>query len=601
MRYAWTLVLVGCTVGGPDPRDFDPGSPFPEPPTTPFGIPDSRLAQPVVQASQSLPPLSGGTLLVSRSEDVAFASDPDRDRLMVIELAVGRATPVPLEPGDEPGRLVEDDRGNVHVVLRGSGAIATYDRALHRITARRPVCVMPRGIAFDAGTNELYVACREGLFVTLDAGSNDIRSSVLLRDDLRDVVAENGRIWVSVFRRARVLEVDRLGQVRQEIQLPGLAGDLRGSGDFAPVVAWRMRAALGGGVTVLHQRASLTAVEIDTPQGYGGGGGMCPTGIVHAALSSVGPDGRVSTSGPLASASVAVDFVEVTDGYWVVSAGNLAELDAVQHFQRELLADPFCVFGTPAGTIFGYEQLTSIDVSASNRLAVQAREPAVVFDEDGAITALGGNSIADTGHRIFHMRASMDPFGGGMACASCHPEAGDDSHTWAFAGHGQRRTQSLEGGITGGEPFHWTGDMPSLEVLAHDVFGHRMGGVELPEEHIGALRHFLDSVPASPTIAPADPAAAARGETLFRTAQCSTCHAGARMTNNLTLDVGTGLALQVPSLVGVSRRAPFMHDGCAATLEGRFTRTECGGDRHGEIASLTAAQIDDLVAYLETL
>lgn len=598
MRYAWTLSLVACTVGGPDPDRF---SPFPDPPTHVVGIPDSRLAAPVVHASRSLPPLSGGTLLVSRAEDLAFASDPDRDRLMVIELVAGRVTPVPLEPGDEPGRLVEDDRGNVHVVLRGSGAIATYDRGLRLITARRPVCAMPRGIAFDAGPNELYVACREGLFVTLDAGSKDIRSSVLVRDDLRDVVAENGRLWVSVFRRARVLEVDRMGQVLQEIQLPGLTGDLRGGGNFAPRVAWRMRPRLGGGVTVLHQRASLVAIEVESPQGYGGGGGMCPTGIVHAALSSVAPDGQVSTSGPLASASVAVDFVEVTDGYWVVSAGNLAELDAVQHFPRELLADPFCVFGTPAGTIFGYEQLSAIDVTASNRLAVQAREPPALIDENGVATSLGGESVADTGHRIFHMRASPDPFGGGMACASCHPEAGDDSHTWAFAGQGPRRTQSLEGGITGGEPFHWTGDMPNLSILAHDVFGHRMGGVQLPEEHIAALRHFLDSVPASPTVVHHDPAAVSRGETLFRTAQCSTCHAGARMTNNLTLDVGTGLALQVPSLVGVARRAPFMHDGCAATLEGRFTRTECGGDRHGDVTGLTASQIDDLVAYLETL
>jgi len=31
--------------------------------------------------------------------------------------------------------------------------------------------------------------------------------------------------------------------------------------------------------------------------------------------------------------------------------------------------------------------------------------------------------------------------------------------------------------------------------------------------------------------------------------------------NNTTIDVGTGQPLQVPSLRGVSWRAPFMHNG----------------------------------------
>jgi hypothetical protein len=596
MRYAWTLFLVACTIGGPEPEP-DPRT-FPAPTIPPRGV-DTRLGGPSVSASRALPPISGGTLLVSRTGDLAFASDPDRDRLMVVELVAGRATPIALEPGDEPGRLVEDDAGNIHVVLRGAGAIATYDRALRRITLRRTVCAMPRGIAFDAAANELYVACREGLFVTLDADSKEIVHRVFVRDDLRDVVAEHGRLWVSVFRRARVLEVDRTGQVRQEIQLPGQVDEL--GSDFAPTTVWRMRASLRGGVTVLHQRSMLGAIEVETPQGYGGGGrgSMCPTGIVHAALTMIAPDGGITASGPLASASVAVDFVESTEGYWVVSAGELQELGAIQLFLREAVADPFCVFGNSSGTIFGYEQLTAVDLSRSQRPVVQAREPAVIFD-DGAATALGGESITDTGHRIFHMRAS--PLSSGhMACASCHPEGGDDSHTWTFAGLGPRRTQSLEGGITGSEPLHWTGDMPTLTILADNVFSHRMGGIDLSGEHVAALRHFLDSIPASRPVAHGDPAAVARGAALFQSAACATCHSGPRMTNNLTLDVGTGIALQVPSLVGVARRAPFMHDGCAATLEGRFTRPECGGDRHGDVAELGASQIDDLVAYLETL
>jgi hypothetical protein len=66
--------------------------------------------------------------------------------------------------------------------------------------------------------------------------------------------------------------------------------------------------------------------------------------------------------------------------------------------------------------------------------------------------------------------------------------------------------------------------------------------------------------------------------------------------------VGTGRAYQVSSLLGVSWRAPFMHDGCATTLSERFASPSCsGGDKHGSTSALAASELDDLVAYLESL
>jgi hypothetical protein len=44
-----------------------------------------------------------------------------------------------------------------------------------------------------------------------------------------------------------------------------------------------------------------------------------------------------------------------------------------------------------------------------------------------------------------------------------------------------------------------------------------------------------------------------------------------------------------------------MHTGCAATLLDRFTPACGGGDTHGHTSQLTSDQLDDLVAYLETL
>jgi cytochrome c peroxidase len=74
------------------------------------------------------------------------------------------------------------------------------------------------------------------------------------------------------------------------------------------------------------------------------------------------------------------------------------------------------------------------------------------------------------------------------------------------------------------------------------------------------------------------------------------------MSSNANVFVNTGGSFQVPSLLGVAWRAPYMHTGCAATLDDRFVKAGCGGgEDHGHTTQLTANQRADLVTYLETL
>jgi cytochrome c peroxidase len=77
-------------------------------------------------------------------------------------------------------------------------------------------------------------------------------------------------------------------------------------------------------------------------------------------------------------------------------------------------------------------------------------------------------------------------------------------------------------------------------------------------------------------------------------------HDGPQLTTNETVDVGTGGEFQIPGLHGVGLRAPYLHNGCAATLHDRFGACG-GGDEHGQTSQLSAQDIDDLVTYLETL
>ncbi|HEX2678168.1 MAG TPA: cytochrome c, partial [Polyangiales bacterium] len=246
-------------------------------------------------------------------------------------------------------------------------------------------------------------------------------------------------------------------------------------------------------------------------------------------------------------------------------------------------------------------QATALAWVSDTVLVVQQREPAglAFFDvssQEQVSIDFAQPSVADTGHTMFHARA-----GAGVACASCHAEGGDDAHVWTFAKIGPRRTQHLRGGILGTEPFHWNGDMKSFEQLMNEVFVGRMVGFSPTAEQRDALSHWIDKQPALHAT-PDDGLAVSRGQTLFESKDlgCTSCHAGSHLTNNATADVGTGAMLQVPSLRGVSFRAPFLHDGCAKTLRDRFG--SCGGgDSHGHTSQLSDADLKDLVAYLESL
>jgi len=76
------------------------------------------------------------------------------------------------------------------------------------------------------------------------------------------------------------------------------------------------------------------------------------------------------------------------------------------------------------------------------------------------------------------------------------------------------------------------------------------------------------------------------------------CHSAATFTDNQVHDVGTGGAYKTPSLVGVGHRSRLMHNGCAASLEERFTA--CGGSAHGSTQELNEEEMKHLLTYLRS-
>jgi hypothetical protein len=605
----------------------------------------------LISAATPPPPISGGTLLATADQRYAVMSDPDRDRVSIVDLqARALLANVALQTGDEPGRLVEDDRGRVHVVLRRSGQLAAIDLSAHSVLSRRALCAAPRGIDFDADARELVVSCASGELMRLPVDGGDAVLTTQLGADLRDVQVRGQDVLVSRFRSAEIMTVDAEGQVvtsGRPAAVTLLFAEHTGAmivDDMSPELAWRMQPMADGQTLVLHQLARNGAIDLEVASGdqsvmmptsssYTGGVGDC-RGVVQTALSVVDASGTAVRTVRVGS-SLVVDVAVAADGAIALAqAGSIETVQPVPMLKQDgeslpVRADPREDLSSPVLLLDagfdstgerGFEmpgdsgcvssganlpiegQATAVAFAQGDSLMLaQTREPAKLWLLDRGsreVTSidLQGESVEDTGHSMFHRNA-----GSGVACASCHPEGGDDGHTWRFVGTGPRRTLSLHVGLEGSAPFHWSGDEQSFTALIDDVMVGRMGGVHQSPQRIAALEQWMYELqaPAAPRAA-TDPAAL-RGKALFDgVAECASCHNGSRFSSGQTRDVGTGEPLQVPSLVGVAYRTPLMHDGCASDLRGRFA-PDCGGALHGKTEGLIAAQIDDLIAYLETL
>jgi hypothetical protein len=610
------LGLLGC---GVTTVLYDPD------PSNPYGT----TAQPVFngetnQAATAPPPVTGGSVRIVKSGGVAYAiaSDPEEDVIDVVSLDGSPALvgQIALSPGDEPNRMVADASGMVHVVLRGGGAIATIDPRTASLVDRRHVCPAPRGIDYDASLDTLQVACATGELVSLGS-TGPVTRVVRLDRDLRDVIVSPSGLLVTRFRSAEVLHVDASGNITQRTH-PGASLDSTYS-DMASVVAWRTLKNLNGKVYMVHQLASIQALVVVPAQTYyastgtpisasaatveSAGSGPTALGIQIAIDATTDVNGNLETLGLLGDIQTGTDTSYATTGITSIGEPSTSYLTINNHDQFVAIDD-----GGPIGVPFK---------------VVQRRAPTAkleIFgssftDKRASVSLNQKTSHLDTGFDIFHIPTSV-----GTACMSCHPEGGDDGHTWKFSVNSTtnfstgtttageietRRTQSLRGGVvTNTAPYHWNGDLPTLGALCDEVFTHRMGGGKVTDKQEPIVAHWMNALPRVPVREDLSATQIAAGKALFDgTAGCTSCHVGGTgsLTENQNIgktDIdGKSNPMQVPSLIDVIDRAPYMHDGCAATLMDRFTNPSCGGSNHGNVSSLSGTDLNNISVYLESL
>lgn len=218
---------------------------------------------------------------------------------------------------------------------------------------------------------------------------------------------------------------------------------------------------------------------------------------------------------------------------------------------------------------------------------------------------------ARRGELIFH--DATRAFQRWQSCSSCHPNQGRvDGLRWDFLrdgiGNGKDTPSLLLVGET--EPLNRRATRANLLVGARTGFtaGHFMVPAQ---SEVDDLVAYLGSL--RPEMSPHCDAngnlssAAQRGKTLFSgKAACASCHPPPMFTDKklhhigVISDTDSDGRYDTPTLIEGYRTAPYLHDGRALTLKAVFTDHDPHG-LHGKTKTLSNQELDDLVAYLQSL
>jgi YVTN family beta-propeller protein len=230
-------------------------------------------------------------------------------------------------------------------------------------------------------------------------------------------------------------------------------------------------------------------------------------------------------------------------------------------------------------------------------------------------------------------------FEGYISCATCHLDGENDGRVWDFTqlGEGLRNTTVLNGvsGMAHG-PVHWSGNFDEIQDFEAPIralfggqgflstaqfsgpagpsLGSPKAGLSSDLDAMASYVSSLSTIGRSPhknsngTLTDA----AQRGRLVFEALNCQSCHAGENFTDsalNVRHDVGTIKAdsgmrlgnalndLDTPTLRGLWKSAPYLHDGTAASLEEVLFDQNLSGE-HADVSGISNNELQDLINYL---
>ncbi|MCL4224885.1 MAG: c-type cytochrome [Myxococcales bacterium] len=524
-------------------------------------------------------------LVVDRRAAIAYVSDRRGDGVVVVDVSA----PAPRvrarwrTPAEPFGLALSPDGATLLVTTVADRTLIAFDTRAGAERWRRPLGAEPRGVAISPdGALALvtYLTSAHVDRIALDRPADAPRHAVALG---------TGRVTTVAARPDAI--------------------DAATGGHRHPRAAFAARF-VGNRVAIVPHQVSTPLQETGGRENVGSYGGGFEPPIHHALTFLAAGDAEVPRT---VAAQIAIHqpralaWDPARDRLAVAGFGSdsLLVLDAasqagVHHVADAALADRTC---GPAGLAFADDGALLVWCAVSRRTArvtVAARTAAQV-SWGPVLTATRLSPLEHAGADLFRrgndFRMSSR---GAMACSSCHPEGRTDGLSWRIEGH-TLQTPILAGRIADTHPYKWDGGDADLTISLTSTM-RRLGGGGLRKDEVKALAAFVERAP--PPRAPTrDPARVARGRTLYDSPElgCATCHGGARLTDRQRHPLASDLAaVDTPSLIGLAASAPYYHDGSAATLEALLADR---GLVHGmaDLGDLTATQLADLVAYLETL
>lgn len=575
----------------------------------------TKVAEVAVYAKpESIALTPQGKLWVVHQDDYAVAVlDPDG-----MTLERGFRLPYASQP---VGVAVSPTGDAAYVSLQALGKLLKLDPATGNVLGEVVVGDKPRGIAVSHDGADVYVT----RFISPDTGGEIVKvtsstmavaSRVVLKADTDTVDGDQKSRGVPNYLFSIAISPDG-----RQAWIPGkkdniFRGKLRDGQDITHDTTVRPLAAVID--TQTDQELFANRVDLDDRS--------MP---VHVEFSQYGNFAILSLGG-----SNRIEVRDVNQPTQVFSA-----IGDVGAFPRASVLAPdgkLFVQAALSREVLVYDMSPNLDTFDQSTPSLVATIPAVSSEKLPA-------QILE-GKRIFHdsedIRMDLEGY---LSCGGCHFEGTDDGRVYDFStrGEGLRNTITLLGrrGIGQGR-LNWTATLDEVQDFEHQIRELFGGQGFIPDDafHTGTRDQALGDPKAG--LSPELDALAAyvtslaqvnrspyrngdgtltadgtAGKALFEKLGCDFCHAGADFTDSargLLHDVGTItassgthagqplLGLDTPTLLGVWETPPYLHDGSAPTLRDVLTTKNPSG-LHGFVSSLSATQVDQLVAYVQQI
>ncbi|MCA9621063.1 MAG: hypothetical protein KC731_18700 [Myxococcales bacterium] len=604
----------------------------------------------------------GGTLVLVDHESTTLAAvaDVDGRALHLIDVEAGRRL-ASRELDARPSELVVLPDGRIVVALADRAALEVLvveggDAPALRPLCRKPTAVEPRGLAASVDGRRLFVVAgaaaaleiREGVGLEREderplgreprkvlPSADGTRAFVshAVGNDLSVVTLDTGLVRRIPLEERHDHELDELRKALRGIEQPDarrdalLAFETKLIEERDPNQWHRRRPAQGYALAHAAGRLFLPQVLVDTgtanhrSDGYGSGPSTvaASVAVVDEALGvafqgSLAVDrgyfGRQEDRRPpcLLPRGAAVDDRRGLLLVTCLGADRLVSYD-LWAAAPSLAPGPSWEVGEgPTGVVVDAAEQRAVVWSAFDRvLTLVDLRPGEEERPPRRVSVLTGPALDATvarGRSLFHRTGDPRIAADGRACASCHPEGGDDGLVWSTP-DGPRRTPALAGRLEGTAPYGWQGSDASLDDHYRRAL-ELLDGQTLRVAERTALTAYLGSLPLPPRRPVTDRAAVQRGREIFASSRagCGECHRGERLSDGALHDVGSGnhadrgAAFDTPSLVGLAGRGGYFHDGRYGTLEELL---EDPKRRMGHTSELPPAERQALVAFLESL